>query len=215
MTSVAQPARDRFVRAGLLAVTLAVLAPLGGCFTGERPVLSSAPESTGDAAVDAVLERLNRAATATFTAGYQITSSAGPEAAATVAQEGTSRRAITVGETRYLVDGERSFTCTEDAGCVNGLDAARVSNLGVTPNFYDASPAQRLRRDAAGRTGPSEASTETIAGQPATCVSSPVAQTAARYCALDAGPLARMLTTDVTIELTSFSTTVDPAQFTP
>ncbi len=213
MSSVAHPARDRFVRAGLMVLTLALLAPLGGCFTGERPVLSSAPESTGDAAVDAVLERLDRAGTATFTAGYRIANSAGPEAPATVAQEGTSRRAVTIGGTRYLVDGERSFTCDEGGSCTNGLDAARVSDLGVTHNFYDASPATRLRRDAAARTGPSAASTDTIAGQPATCVSIPIAQTAARYCALDAGPLARMLTTDVTIELTSFSTTVDPAQF--
>ena len=29
----------------------------------------------------------------------------------------------------------------------------------------------------------------------------PIAQTAARYCALDAGPLASLRTTDVTIEL--------------
>lgn len=216
MTPGAHPARDRITRAaarGAAWAVLALLPVLGGCFTGERPELGAAPESTGDPAVDAVLQRLDQARTATFTAAYRIASPAGPEAEAAVAQEGTSRRAVTIGAVRYLVDGERSFTCDQGGGCVNGLDAARVSNLNVTPNFFDASPATRLRRDAAARTGPSEASTETIAGQPATCVSVPVAQTAARYCALDTGPLALMRTTDVTIELTTFSPTVDPTAF--
>lgn len=210
---------DRFTPVRSMRATigaLALAAALTGCFTGERPTLSSVPQSTGDPAADAVLERLGDAATATFTARYQIASAAGEEAEAAVAQEGSTRRSITIGDTRYLVNGTSTATCSVgDGTCVDAIQPARVSDLGVTPDFYAASPAARLRRDAASRVGPTTSSTETIAGQPATCVIIPIAQSAARYCALDAGPLAGMRTTDVTVDLTEYAARVDPAQFSP
>jgi hypothetical protein len=214
MRSADRSAPARPVRATVGALALA--GALTGCFTGERPTLSSVPQSTGDPAADAVLERLGDAATATFTARYQIASAAGEKAEAAVAQDGSTRRSITIGDTRYLVNGTSTATCSVgDGSCVDAIQPARVSDLGVTPDFYAASPAARLRRDAALRVGPTTSSTETIAGQPATCVIIPIAQSAARYCALDAGPLARMRTTDATVDLTEYAAGVDPAQFSP
>ena len=40
--------------------------------TGERPTLAESPTTTGDPAVDAVLDRLDAAGEATFTAGYDV-----------------------------------------------------------------------------------------------------------------------------------------------
>lgn len=213
MARVPRPARARRGRAAVATVTLAGLA---GCFTGERPTLTSQPQSTGDPAADAVLQRLQDSSGATFTADYRITPPLGEGATATVAQEGSARRSVTIGTTRYLSTAGSTTTCNLDSGaCDSGLDAAPVSNLGVTPNFDGVSPAARLRREASQRIGPTEPTAETIGGQPATCVTIPIATSAVHYCALDTGPLARMRTTDVTIELTAFSTDVADAQFQP
>lgn len=209
MSRHARPPGARLAR---VASLLAAAGALAGCFTGERPTLTPTEATTGDAAADAVLERLARAGAAPFSADYSIATPLGEQADAVVAQAGATRRSVTIGGTRYLVDGATTATCAVDTGaCTGSLDPARISNLAVTPEFYDASAASRLRRDVGQRVAATEASTETIAGQPAACVTIPIARTATRYCALDAGPLASMRTTDVTIELTSFSPEPDPA----
>lgn len=193
-------------RAAGRAVAAVAVAALTGCQLGERPVLAPAPQPTGDAAADAVLLRFDGATSEAFTADYVITTPLGATAEARVDQAGRSRRTVDIGAVHYVVDGPTSQTCTPTPDdCRVGLDSQPLSDLAVTPDFYALSPAARLRRDVAVRVGPTEASTETIAGQPATCVLIPVSATTARYCALDAGPLASLRTTDVTIELTAYS----------
>src|SRR5215211_378433 len=58
----------------LVVFGLAIVAAVGlsGCFTGPRPTLAEAPQMTGDPAADAVLERLDRAATTAFSADYDV-----------------------------------------------------------------------------------------------------------------------------------------------
>ena len=187
---------------------------LAGCFTGERPTLTPPPATTGDTAADAVLERLQNAGTAAFTAEYTIAAPTGANADAVVVQHGPSRRAVTIRDHRFVTDGAVSRTChLVHASCVEGLDLAVVSDLAVTADFYDLSPAARLRRDVARRVGTTQGAAESIAGEAATCVTIPIAETAARYCALDAGPLASLRTTDVTIELTAYRPDVDDTAF--
>ncbi len=72
-----------------------------------------------------------------------------------------------------------------------------------------------ILRDAAARIAPPVASTETIAGQQATCVAVPVTGSTETYCALDGGPLARLDAADLRIDMTSWSATVDESQFEP
>ena len=197
------------------ALTLALVIGLSGCFTGERPRLAEGASTTGDPAADAVLSRLDAAADATFTTEYSVVTKFGNlTTPATVVQAGPARRAVTIGRIRFIIDGANTATCDLDTSeCSTTIDAARVSNVQLTPDFYAASAAAKLRRDTELRAGPTRASTETIAGQPATCVVVTTTGGESTYCALDAGPLARVDAADHSIELTEYSPTADEAQF--
>ena len=56
-------------------------------------------------------------------------------------------------------------------------------------------------------------STEVIAGETATCVAIPVPNATSTYCVLDNGVVARIDAADVVIEMTSYATEPDEAQF--
>ncbi|MDJ0767750.1 MAG: hypothetical protein QNJ12_03115 [Ilumatobacter sp.] len=197
------------VTAPRLAVVAAVCA-LPACVTGERPTLVPEPP-VNDPAVETVLERLDRAGSTAFTAVYDIIpSSTGTTTTATVRQGSDGRRRVTVGEIDYVVSGSTTRTCTIES-CVDGLDDARISNLNITHRFWGDSFASRLRLDATRNIADGRGRVETIAGQPAACVGVPVIGGTVDYCALDAGVLGRYFGADVSIELTSYTQTVDDA----
>ena len=189
---------------------------LSGCFTGERPTLADGPQMTGDPAVDAVLERLDRTPDAVFTVGYDVLTKFGNVSrAATVVQAGPARRSVTVGSIRFIVDRATTATCELDTGsCSDTIDENRISDTMLAADFYASSAARRLRRDAAARIDAAEGSTVDIAGTPATCVAIPLTSSTETYCALDSGPLARLDAADVRIELTAYSPTPDESAFT-
>ena len=82
--SLRQP-RNR-IALGAAALTLLLTA----CATGPRPTLVDQP-AAADTVAQAVLERLERGSSATFTADYEITPSlTGEPTHATVMQEGAS-----------------------------------------------------------------------------------------------------------------------------
>ena len=195
---------------GLLAIVLST-----GCMTGERPTLVERP-AIDDPAAQAVLDRLGTASTAEFTATYEITpTNTGQATRATVVQSGTRRR-VTIGAVDFLSDGTVTRTCeNDDQGCVDFLDDARVSDLNITHGFWGEAFEARLELDASRRIGFSEASDAIIAGAPAACVDIPVPSSSqlagtVQYCALDAGPLARYVGADVTIELIEFTPSASP-----
>ena len=190
---------------------------LSACFTGQRPKLAEGAATTGDAAADAVLTKLDAAGGKVFTADYTILTKFGSiTTPATVVQAGPARRAVTIGRTRFIINGSDTATCDLDSGsCSDTVDLQRVSNLQVTADFYAASAAARLRRDTELRAGPTRASSETIAGQPATCVVIPVTGGDTTYCAIDSGPLARLDGADLSIELTDYSRRADQKQLRP
>jgi hypothetical protein len=195
--------------AGVAALTL------GGCFTGERPTLAEGPGTTGEPAVDAVLERLDHAARARFTVRYDVlTRFGGVERDAQVVQAGAARRSVTVGDIRFVIDGASTATCELATGeCSDTIDEQRISDTMLSIDFYASSAARRLRRDAAARVGPVEGSTIEIAGTRAACVSIPLTSSTETYCALDNGPLARLDASDLRIELTSYSPAPDESAF--
>jgi hypothetical protein len=199
----------------LAAAAIGVVLALSGCATGERPTLASGPVTTGDAAVDAVVRHLERAPASTFTAHYDVlTRFGGTTRPATVVQAGPARRSITVGRVRFIVDAAETATCNlDDGSCSSTIDAARISDTQLAPDFFATSAAVRLRRAAAARVGATTASRTTIAGQTATCVAVPVTGATETYCALDGGPLARLDAADVDIELTGWSAMPDESQF--
>jgi hypothetical protein len=202
------------VRPRRLALVVALTVVLGGCFTGERPKLAEGAATTGDPAADAVLSRLDAAGEAVFTADYTVLTKFGSiTTPASVVQAGPARRAVTIGRVRFIISGSDTATCDLHADrCSDTIDVQRVSNLQLTTDFYAASPAARLRRDTELRAGPTRASTETIAGQPATCVVIPITGGESTYCALDSGPLARLDGADLSIELTGYSPRPDQRQ---
>jgi len=202
-------------RLAVLGVAIALAVGLSGCFTGQRPTLADGAVMTGDAATDAVLGRLDKAGRAVFSVDYDVLTRFGDVSReATVVQAGPARRSITVGTVRFLVDNDTTATCDlESDVCTDTIDAARISDSQLSPDFYASSAAARLRRDANLRTADTVASTVDVGGQTATCVAVPVSSSTETYCALDAGPLARIDAADVRIELTSYSATADESMF--
>ncbi|MEM1334755.1 MAG: hypothetical protein AAGG08_14985 [Actinomycetota bacterium] len=200
---------------------MAATVALSGCFTGERPSFDEPPESvsTGNAAIDAVLQRLESVDRSQFTASFQIDTKFGTlRSAADVAQSAGRRLSVTIRnddlQTRFVVDGTDERTCDLVADeCETGLNDARISNTQLSHRFYAPSFATRLRVSADRRIGDVIVSTTTIGGQPAECVDVPVAGGVETFCALESGVLAMFVGADVTIELTAYSPTPDESLF--
>ena len=194
---------------------------LGGCALGERPTLAEAPtvvgQMTGDAAIDAVLQRLDSVSAAVFDAEYTALRNLGAMTSSVrVAQTSPTRSSVTIDNVHYLVDGPTTETCDIDTGaCAPGLDPQKISNTGLqTPDVVLAGLAKRLRLDATADVGPSSASTETIAGLVATCVDVPLARGTVRYCVLDNGVAAKYAGGDFVLDLVAYSETPDESLFT-
>jgi len=191
---------------------------LTGCFEGERPYFNDQPfpagAPTGDAAIDAVLQKFDAATTGPATAGYSVLTKFGNVTHTAAVVLDTGSRSVTIGNVRYIETPTGAVTCTEDGSvpCITGLDATRVSDIGVTIDFYAAEAATRLRRDAQAVIAPSTPHVETIADQSALCVDVPLAGGVAVYCALDSGLVARVDDGDVAINLTAFAATADPGR---
>src|SRR5688500_13481655 len=103
---------SRVARRCHLALGVAIIMVLSGCFTGERPRLVEGASSTGDPAADAVLSRLEAAGQTTYTGDYTVLTRFGSiTTPVTVVQTGPARRAVTVGDVRFIVDGPQTSTC--------------------------------------------------------------------------------------------------------
>jgi len=204
------------------AALVASLLVLTGCFTGARPSVTTEPfasgTSSGDPAVDAVLEQLDAGNPGPYTAGYTVLTKFGNTTRpAQVAVAPPASRSVTVGDVRFLSVGGTKQTCvaTKPDQCTTTIEPQRISDTQITPDFYALDAAKRLRRSAAARIGTPIPHDEQIAGQPATCVDIPVTGGVTTYCALANGPLARLDDAAVSIELTDFTAAADPALFTP
>ena len=184
-----------------------------GCMTGPRPTLVDRPVDD-DPAVAAVLERLDRAEGATFTATYLIvTKYGGATTRAVVTQDG-ERRSTTVGTVRFIIDEVGSRTCDTVTGtCSTGIDDAATSDVQVTHQFWYRAMANRLRTDAERNIAPATQSTYEVAGRTATCVAVPVVGGQKSYCAFDSGVLAGYDGADLTIDVTEYSDVSDQTLF--
>lgn len=206
-------------RRGLPALVLAAGALLlSACFTGQRPHFDDDPfpagATTGDTAIDAVLAKLDATTSGPATAAYSLLTKFGNLTNQAEVVLDAGGRSVTIGNVRYIQTAAGEATCSVDGTipCITGLDASRVSNIGVTVDFYAREAATRLRRDARAVIAPTKAHVETIADQAATCVDVPLAGGVAVYCALDSGLVARVDDGDVAVNLVSLGLTVDPAR---
>lgn len=205
--------------------TFAAAALLTGCFTGQRPHFNKDPfgpgNRTGDEAIDAVLSKLDTATAGPATALYTVLTKFGnTTVGANVVLDG-ARRSVEIGTTQYLTTDGRQYTCTVDpvtrlsTNCVDGFEPARISNIGVTVDFYAAEAAKRLRRDAQAQLSAAVAHDEVIANLDATCVSVALTGGTAVYCVLDNGLIAMLDDGDVLITLGLLEPTADNAKLQP
>lgn len=200
------------------AVALVAALVVAGCATGPRPSFDAdepARGETGDAAVDAVLDRLDAVAPRQFTARYEIlTRLGGLESTATVVQADNSRRSVTINDVRFLNGAGTASTCDVTTGeCEASINDARVSNVQVTHEFYASSSAQRLRVDANRRIGDTSGYEITQADRQALCVDVPVSGGIKSYCAFENGPLARYDGADLFIQAVSLDDAADETAF--
>ena len=188
---------------------LTAVAVLSGCATGPRPTLVDAPPVDDPGALE-VLNLMGGADAAEFTASYLIfTKFGGATTQAVVTQTG-SRRSITVGHIRFLVDGERTATCDLiEASCESGINDAAISDVQVTHQFWSRAMENRLRTDANRSIGPGTVTDYSVAGKTARCVAVPVAGGDKSYCALPSGVLAGYDGADLTIDLVSYEDAAD------
>ncbi len=190
---------------------------LAGCFTGQRPHFEEVTTTTGDPAIDAVLERFDAITAGPVASAYEVLTKFGNTTTTAVVSLDAGNRNVIIGNIRYLDTAAVVATCTVDLSqpCADGLDAARISDTLLTIDFYAADTAKRLRRDAQAALAPAVARTATIAGQNATCADVPLAGGTAVYCVLDNGMLALLDDGDVRVTLTLTVNEIDPTQFVP
>jgi hypothetical protein len=202
-----------------VVATFGLVILLGGCFTGKRPSVVSDPfpvgKSTGDPAIDQVLDQLDMNNVGPYTAEYTVLTKFGNVTRPAVVAIDHDRRSVTVGQVRFLTINNAAQTCLLDTTnpCSSSIDPARISDTQITPDFYGADAARRLRRDATSVIGASVSHVESIAGQSATCVDVPLPGGTSVFCVLAGGPLARLDDASVAIELTKFTPAVDEAAF--
>jgi hypothetical protein len=98
--------------------------------------------------------------------------------------------------------------------CVDTIDAARVSDVQMTPDFFGTSLSAKLRRDADVAIGTPTSSTEEVQGQAATCTAIPVEGATNTYCVLDNGVLARLAAGDLVVTMTAYEPGADASLFT-
>jgi len=198
---------------------------LSGCFTGQRPRFNTDPLAqgvpTGDAVIDAVLSKLDAVTSGPATGVYTVLTKFGNTTVPATVALNRDRRVVEVGTVRFLDTGDAQYTCTIDSttdrsnDCTTGFAPARISDVGITIEFYAAEAATRLRRDAQAQLGPSVGHSEVIANQDATCVAVSLTGGTATYCVLANGMIAKLDDGDVLITLGLLVTTVDGSKFIP
>jgi len=214
--------RSIAIAAGIAALGGALVPLLAGCGVGQRPTLADATvvggapgTPTGTAAADAVLSRLEGDQAPQLTATYEITDKYGGRTLpATVAVVG-DRTSVTIGDVRFLsADGGR--TCVVTTGsCQDGILEAKVSDTGVTSQFYASSPARQLRVSLGRASGTPVGSTTMAAGRPAACVTVPVGAGKELTCATRDGVLGGWDTASVHVALRKVLDTANDALFHP
>jgi hypothetical protein len=193
---------------------------LAACGVGVRPTLAAPGALGGDVgtptgvpAADAVLGALEQGGSPELTAAYTITTRFGNKTTEAEVVRAGDRLSVTIGDVRFLSDGE-TRTCRLSTGeCAAGLQEAWVSDTAVTSTFFAAAPARMLRVSLSRREGDPSASSTVVAGRPTTCVTVPVGGGQERTCATPEGVLAKLENASVDVELTRLSAQADPQGF--
>ena len=134
---------------------LVVMATLGmvACATGPRPTLVDQPAVVDDAATP-VIERLDRAPQADFVAAYAITPSWSDQPTVATVTRTADELRTQIGDIVYTTNGASTTTCDTTGGpCEDFANEARISDLGITHQFWSSAVRQRLTTDSGRRIG--------------------------------------------------------------
>jgi len=205
---------------------MAIATLLTACQTGERPSFETVPSDEGatpadqddsgpSPQVDAFISLLDTPPPDGETATYEIVQVAqGVSATATVVRDAV-RTAVDVRDTQFRESAGRQETCGGVSGaCAPGYAEQRLSDLQITTGFWGPALRQTLRSPTLEyRIGPITTTSETIAGQPATCIAIPGPSRVDRYCVLASGIAATIETAAVTVNLTDYEATFDESRW--
>jgi hypothetical protein len=193
---------------------------LGACATGERPSFDtgdpfSPGEQTGDANIDTIIGLLETDPDGPYTANYLVTLNLGSSTTEVVVAREPGRRSISANGIRFIEEDSTRQTCRLGTGepCEPEWQSQLVSDSIINPDFSGNAAVRRLRRDAAASIAPTTLEAASFAGQPAQCVTIQVPGGTVQYCALDTGVLARIVDSDITVDLTSIAPATDAADF--
>lgn len=205
----------------LAALFIGAALVFAGCVHGERPSFdTSGPfeePTTGDANIDAVLTKIDAQSEGPYTATYSVMVNLGGTTTEAVVVREPGRQSISANGIRFLEDNGQRQTCKMGSGepCEAEWQSQYVSDSILNPDFAGDAAARRLRRDAAASISPTVLEDATIAGQPVQCVTIGVPGGSVQYCVMANGVVARIIDSDVTVELTSYTDTTDPGAFNP
>lgn len=171
--------------------------------------------ATGDPNATTILDVLDATIAGPLHAEYDILTKYGNTTTTGSVSIDGQRRNVVIGNVRYLTTDTATWTCSADGSvpCVSGIDPTRVSNVGVTSEFFATDIARRVRRDEQAKVGPTTLAKATYAGQSADCLSVPLGRGTTRYCILASGVIAFVDAGDVRITITAYSPTVDQHAF--
>ena len=216
--------RSTAVASLCLAFLLPACTPDSGRPTLAPVTTSSVPSGVADSVdpgVQALTAVLTSSTKATFSATYKVTTKLGATEHEVKLSHDPDQFAITVALGTPtgigLFGGGNAATCTGfPAICKSGIDERKLNELQITSTFWGPAAARSLNIQASRTTEPIATSKPTIAGNAATCVTVVIGVgTNAEFCALASGALARWDDPTRHIELTTFVTGVDPANFAP
>jgi hypothetical protein len=207
----------------LAALGAVVVLAASGCATGPRPSLGDVADLGGatgspvaNPAIDTVVSTLEQTAaddTGTFTATYKITRKLGGATTTATVVHDKAATSVTVGDVRFLIGDELDTCSLSKKTCEDGTLDARISDYSIGSGFWAANPARALRVSSTRTTAAPTASSKTVGGVTATCVTVPVGGGSEVYCSVPGGPLAVWNTAAVDVELQSFAKTADQAAF--
>ena len=197
--------------------------------SGQRPTLSEAGASTtstsigasADPGVAALTAVLATAPKATFSATYHVLTKLGSTQSDVKVSHDPDRSVVNAstaaGQPVSIFSGSIEATCSgQPLTCASGVNERPLADAQLTSSFWSASAIRALNVQASRTTEKIASSKRTIAGQSATCVTVIVGVGVnAEFCALSSGVVALWDDQTRRIELTSYTTGVDPANFMP
>ena len=188
---------------GVAALTVGLLV-----FGLAGPALASgkAPSSSN---LNSLTNSLNKAKHLTYMATY--TSNSGGQTTKVTIAQAPPKSSFTSGSSSVINTGSKTYVCSADSGTTSCVSTGSANPLAGLEELF--SPAAAVAAFSEAKEGlvskalgiKTTSSTQTIAGQPSTCVSVSVKGKVAKYCVTKQGLLSYAGTSSSSFQLTKYS----------